>query len=31
MKQTEKKGTNYFAKEVGEKANRKLKADSFTI
>ena len=26
MKPTEKKDTNYFANEVGEKANRKLKA-----
>ena len=26
MKPTEKKGTNYFADEVGEKANRKMKA-----
>ena len=26
MKQTEKKGTNFFANEVEEKANRKLKA-----
>ena len=26
MKPTEKKGTDYFASEVGEKANRKLKA-----
>ena len=26
MKPTEKKGTNYFANEVEEKANRKLKA-----